>query len=299
MNRNSLRKLEENIYFVPGEHGGRFPACHGFLFDGDERVLMDSGVGEEQIKAIDNQKRIDILIISHSHPDHIRCWNLLEDRVIILPQETPEVVSDLDLLGERFTGSREMGRKWAKYVSGFGVRALREPDQRYSNGETLQLGGCTLEAIHTPGHVGDHYCFLERKTGTLFTTDIEFTKFGPWYGNPESDPDAFEEDIRRVMALPYRRVCSSHNSPIEGDAAQEFEKLLRSFERQRQAVLKLCERGMTLDDMVAASPFYRNAYPNREIHSIFEAYLVKKNLELFQQDGLVKECSGRYLRRIK
>jgi len=296
MNRGEIEKLDENIYFVPGENGGRFPACHGFLLDGGETVLIDSGVGEERIKAIDSEKRIDILIITHSHPDHIRCWNFLHDRVVMVPQETPDVVTDLDLLGERFTGSPEDGRKWAKYVGGFGVQPLRAPDERFSDGELLQLGGCHLEAIHTPGHLKDHYCFFERKSGTLITTDIDFTSFGPWYGNPESDIEVFRKDVTRVMALPYKRVCSSHKTPIEGDATEQFEGFLRSFERQRQAVLELCEKRMTLDSIIAASPFYRNSFPNKELQRVFETNLVRKNLEQLQRDGWVMESNGRYLR---
>jgi glyoxylase-like metal-dependent hydrolase (beta-lactamase superfamily II) len=296
MNRDEIKKLDENISFVPGENRGRFPACHGFLLDGHETVLIDAGIGEDRIRAIDREKRIDVLIITHSHPDHIRCWNLLHDRVIMVPLETPDVVTDLDLLGERFLGSPESGRKWARFVGGFGVSALREPDQRYSDGELLQLGGCDLEAFHAPGHLKDHYCFFERKSGTLITTDIDFTSFGPWYGNPEADIEAFIGDVKKVMALPYTRVCSSHKPPIEGDATDRFEAFLRSFDRQRQAVLELCGRPTTLDDLLAASPFYRNAFPNKEIQRLFETNLVRKNLELLQRDGLIEKSNGRYLR---
>jgi glyoxylase-like metal-dependent hydrolase (beta-lactamase superfamily II) len=296
MNLDEIAQINENLYFVPGERKGRFPACHGFLLDGEETVLIDSGVGEKRIKAIDREKRIDILIISHSHPDHIRCWNLLHDRVIMVPNETPHEITNLDLLGERFTGSPENGRKWAKFANSFGVVALREPDQRYAHGELLQLGGCNLEAIHTPGHLKDHYCFFERNTSTLITTDIDLTSFGPWYGNPEADIEVFREDVKKVMAFPYKRVCSSHRLPIEGDATEQFEGFLGSFDRQRQAVLELCGQPRTLEDVLVASPFYRNAFPNKEIQRLFETNLVKKNLELLQRDGLVRRSNNRYLR---
>ncbi len=80
-----------------------------------------------------------------------------------------------------------------------------------------------------------------RKTGTLITTDIDLTFFGPWCGNPEADLETFLKSIEKVMAVPYRRACSSHKDPIEGDATDVFETYLAGFERQQKKILALCE----------------------------------------------------------
>jgi len=296
MEKNEISQLCENIYFVPGENRGRFPSCHGLLLTGSETVLIDAGVGESQIREIDRARRIDVLIITHSHPDHIRHWYLLHDRVIVLPRETPDVVMDLDRLGERFMGSEDLGKEWVRWVRNYGVRALREPDRRYADGDVLELAGCRLEAIHAPGHLTDHYCFFERITRTLFTTDIDLTSFGPWYGNPEADIEAFQDDVKRVMSLPYERVCSSHKTPITGSATRYFEAFLESFSRQRQAVLDFCDPPASFEDIVAASPIYRNGFPNKILQKGFESNLVRKNLEILLRDGLVEERRGRYVR---
>jgi len=265
------------------------------LLTGKETVLIDAGIGKKKIEEIDQARRIDILIISHSHPDHIRYWHLLHDRRILLPRETPEAVKDLQLLGERFTGTPENGAYWAKWVSGaFGVRALRDPDQRYTDGDILDLGGARLEAIRARGHTDDHYCFLDRKTGTLMTTDIDLTAFGPWYANPESDIALFQESIKKIMAIPYQRVCSSHRPPIEGDATVDFEAFLGHFEAHRTAIRDLCDPPTTVDRIVAASPIYENKLPNKVLQRIFETNMVVKNLQLLIRDGLVEERHGLY-----
>jgi hydroxyacylglutathione hydrolase len=293
--RDDVRQLADSVYFVRGEGDGRFPSCHGFLLSGKETVLIDAGIGEAKIREIDREKHIDILMISHSHPDHIRYWHLLHDRYILLPQQTPDVVQDLQLLGERFTGSSEGGTIWADFVRDrLGVRPLREPDGRYAEGDVLEIGGAELEAIHTPGHLDDHYCFLERKTGTLFATDIDLTSFGPWYGNPESDIEMFEDSVKKVMAMPCNRVCSSHKEPIEGRAATEFEAFLKAFCRQSRQVLELCDRPSSLEDLVEASPFYGNGLPNKSIQQIFEGNMISKNLALLVREGRLQESNGRY-----
>jgi hydroxyacylglutathione hydrolase len=295
MSANHLTKLSENVYWVEGEGKGRFPSCHGFLFSGRETVLIDAGMGEERIREIDRHKRIDILVITHSHPDHIRNWPLLKDRHILLPVETPDAVKDMQLLGERLVGTVEGGAHWARWAgTAFGLRPLRDPDGRYKDGDVLQIGGVELEAIHAPGHIEDHYCFLERNSGTLMTTDIDLTGFGPWYGNVESDIESFEASVKKIMSLSYKRVCSSHKASIEGDATADFEAFLAGFRRQRNAVMELCRTPSTLEEMVDASPFYGNAFRDKVAQRIFEGHMVSKNLALLIRDGLVEKSNGRF-----
>jgi len=290
-----VERLAGELFFVHGESNGRFPACHGFLLRGRETVLIDAGIGLERIRELDRQVRIDVLIISHSHPDHIRMAYLLQDRHILMPKECPDTVSDLPLLGERFTGSKEGGVYWARAMeSAYGVHAVRTPDARFGDGDILYFGAARLQALHTPGHLQDHYCFLELTTGTLLTTDIDFTGFGPWYGNPESDIETFQASIRKMMSLPYSRVCSSHHLPIEGDATADFLASLGGFERQRQAVMEVCRQPSTIDDILVESPLYGDAFPDKFFQHLFERNMSTKILALLIRDRLVAESGGRY-----
>lgn len=295
MTNDLIRQLEGNVYFVPGEGRGLFPSCHGFLFTGRETVLIDAGMAQETIKELDRNNRIDILIITHSHPDHIRHGYLLQDRHILMPLETPDSITDLKLLGERFMGNLDDGTLWARFVHDeCGVRALRLPDSRFGDGEVLSIGGAELEAIRAPGHLDDHYCFLERKTGTFITTDIDLTFFGPWCGNPEADLTTFRASVEKIMAVPYRRVCSSHREPIEGDATDLFESYLAGFERQKKKILDLCRSPITLDAIAARSPFFKDTLSEKTVQTLFEKRLALNHLTLMIQEGLVTESGGVY-----
>lgn len=297
MSYRYLRQLADNVYFVRAEANGKFPYAHGLLITGRETVLIDAGAGEAAIREADRAFPIDTLVISHSHPDHIRDWYLLDDRKILLPRETPEAVTDLRLLGERLTGSAENGAHWTEWVrSGFGVKAMRAPDGRFQDGDLLDLGAAELQTIGTPGHVRDHYCFLERKTGTLFTTDIDLTRFGPWYGNPESAIEPFKQSVATLMSTPYLRVCTSHREPVEGDATYLFEAFLRVFDRHKHTVLELCDQPRTIEEITALSPFYGDAMQNKVLQRVFETNMISKNLALLLKEGAVVESQGKYSR---
>lgn len=260
-------------------------------------MLIDAGIGAKRLCEIDRQFRIDILLITHSHPDHIRHGFCLSDRHILMPRETPESICDLTLLGERFMGTKKAGIEWAEFVhQEFGVRALRLPDDRFGHGDVLEIGGCRLEAIHAPGHLNDHYCFLEHNSGTLITTDIDLTSFGPWCGNPESDFETFRESIRRVMSVDHRRVCSSHKAPIEGTGRKSFEKFLNCFDRQKNLVLELCSVPSTLDELAKKSPFYNNTMKYKNVQYLFERQMISKHLSVLCKEGLVTQTDGLYSR---
>lgn len=294
-NRDDVIKVAENIYLILGPNGSRFPFCNCFLITGKATVLIDAGIGADKIREIDKEKRIDILIISHSHPDHMLGWHVLKDRHIMLPKETPDSVKDMELLGQRFTGDPDKGAYWVKiFKEGLGMNPMRDPDGRFGNGSVLKTGGTQIEAIHTPGHLNDHYCFFNRQTGTLITSDIDFASFGPWYGNPECDIELFQNSVKKIMALPYNQVCPSHASPKKGDATADFEGFLDAFARQREAVLSACHTPRTLEQILALSPFYRNRLPDKVLQKIFETPMIMKNLSLLIRDGLVQEKWGQY-----
>lgn len=180
-----IHPVAPNVFLAAGPGAGRFPYCNAFLLTGDRTVLIDTGIGERRIREIDRRQRIDTLVISHSHPDHLLAWHGLRDRELLLPVQTPDSVHDLREMGLRFTGTPADADYWATMAQNdLGLHPLRPPDRRFADGERLDFGAVQLEAIHAPGHLDDHYCFFETRSGTLFSIDIDFTGFGPWYGSP-------------------------------------------------------------------------------------------------------------------
>ena len=291
-----LAPVVDGIWLVKAPRKSRFPHCNGFLMAGNRVVLLDTGIGAGRIAEIDRLMRIDTLIISHSHPDHILAWHLLADRQLLLPAETPASVQDLGLLGRRFVADHTDAQYWTWVAkSRLGIRPLRQPDQRFRDGQTLDFGSIQLEAIHTPGHLDDHYCFLERHSGTLFSTDIDFTGFGPWYGNPEGNIDQFRASVKQLRGLPFKRICSAHKPPIaKVDAADAFRRYESAFDRQKAAVFDLCRQAMSLEAMVRYSPFYKNRMPDSTLQRIFETQMIRKNLDVLIRENRITTRRGRY-----
>lgn len=294
--RNDVSKLTNTLYRIEGPNGSKFPFCAGYLFIDKAVVLIDAGIGEEKIKEIDKEHPIDILILSHSHPDHLLAWHTLSDRRILAPSEMP-LATDLEDMGQRLTGDKDKGAYWARVLGRpLGLKPMRKPDDRFGNRSLLKMGVTQLEAIHCPGHLWDHYCFFDQTSGILLTTDIELTAFGPRYSSVDSDIGQYKKSVRRLMKFPSVKLCSSHKSPVNGNTEMALEKILQGFDRHRKIILELCSPPRSLQQMVALSPFYRNRLPDKILQRIFEEPMILKNIDLLIQEGAIEEKFGHYRR---
>jgi len=263
---------------------------------GNETILIDTGLDKDTLLAVDKIKRIDTVIFTHSHPDHILNWHLFKDRQIWMPEETPPAITDLHQLGFRFMGTEEKAIYWARLIGdGLGLKPFREPDMRFKDKDIIESGPFRLKAIHAPGHLSDHYCFFEENSQTLITGDIDFSGFGPFYGQPECNIKLFRESIKKVMALPYNQVCASHRSPFKGNATGLFETFLNGFERHSQAILDLLDAPQTVPGLVQKSPIYKDMMPDKRLQETFESGMISKNIALMLETGRVLETDAGFI----
>lgn len=289
-------ELAKDFYLITAPNKSRFPFCNSFLFTGKENFLIDAGMDKQTLFEIDRSCHIDSILFSHSHPDHILNWRHLSDRKIYLPNETPDAIYDLETLGLRFMGSVENGKYWAKVIGeGLDIKPFRRPDFRFKDSDILEIGEFRLQMIHAPGHLADHYCFMELTTETLLTSDIDFSAFGPFYGQPECDIELFIKSIKKVMSFPYKQLCSSHKLPVKGDATEKFEMFMQGFERHKGEILKICKTPQTLDQIVENSPIYRGRMPDKILQDTFERGMVEKSIVQMLKENVIKETESGYM----
>jgi len=81
-----------------------------------------------------------------------------------------------------------------------------------ADGRRLEVGGLTIEALATPGHAPDHFCFLA--PGTLVTGDLLFCGKVGGTGSyfPGSSAQQEWDSLQRVLQLPDDvRVLPGHD----------------------------------------------------------------------------------------
>jgi len=125
------------------------PGTNTYILGKDHTIVLDPGPDDPaHISAIldATHHKIHTIIVTHTHDDHS-------------PAAKP-------LAGK--TGAQLIGAN--QFDDGYQDLTF-QTDKTIQHGTLFSTSELTLEAIHTPGHVGNHFCYLLREEGMLFTGD--------------------------------------------------------------------------------------------------------------------------------
>ncbi|WP_340540547.1 MBL fold metallo-hydrolase [Nocardioides sp. GXZ039] len=153
--------------------------------DDTECVVIDAPHSVEDIMAVVGDRKVKAIVLTHAHDDHSRVAPALRERVsapiLLHPDDKP--LWDLTH-GEDYL--------W---------------DVDLADGTTLDVGGTTLQVLHTPGHAPGAVCLYAPDLGAVFTGDTLFNGGPGATGRSFSDRPTIEASIRaRLFALPEDTV---------------------------------------------------------------------------------------------
>jgi len=95
---------------------------------------------------------------------------------------------------------------------GEGVDADFAPDRRLSDGDTVAGDGWALRALHTPGHMGNHLCFLWGDTA--FSGDHVMGWATSLVSPPDGDLTDFMAALAHLAETGVRRLWPGHGAPV-------------------------------------------------------------------------------------
>jgi glyoxylase-like metal-dependent hydrolase (beta-lactamase superfamily II) len=286
-------EIDDKMVFIEGEDHGRYPFSNSLLIRDKVRALVDTGSGEP-LRDLAKRERVDMIIHTHCHEDHIAGDRFFDSEIAIHRLEAPmleRVEKLVDLYG--------MGESLSPFIlnlvgcSGFSV------DHKFEDGHIFDLGDIQLKAIHTPGHSMGHTCFFEEERGVLFLGDIDLSSFGPWYGALDSTIDDFISSIRRVKGLKPQLAISSHKGVIREGIGERLDAFLEKiYEREERILGFLTSNGRELEEVVAQALIYGN-FPEamRPFYMAMERTMVQKHLKRLIDNGKV-ERSGEIYRSL-
>ena len=215
-----------------------------YLILGEKQALLfDTGMGISDIrKVVEGLTPLPLNVMnSHTHNDHVGDnWRFNE----IYGMDTAFTRANAG--GSTADAQAEIapGEICGELPPGFDAKNYRTRPFKITDwlkgGEKIDLGGRVIEVIATPGHTPDSISLWDAANGLLFPGDMYYA--GPIYlYRPETDLDAYEASIAKMIALKPRLLLPAHNVPV-GDPAV-LPRVLAAMKEVRAGKIKPVKKG--------------------------------------------------------
>ena len=222
-----------------------------FLVRGEKTALIETGPKnrvEDVLAGLASAgvDELDMIVVTHIHLDHAGAAGTLAERfpdarVFVHEVGAPHLVDPSKLWS---SASRIYGELMTALWGGIDP-IPKDRIEVLHDGDKIDLGGRSLQAVETPGHAFHHHAYLDDATGTVFTGDAlgvrlpDVTSIRPTTPPPELDIEKMIESIRRIQSMRPERVCLTHfgpaDAPVEDVCAEAIEVVQKWAEWVRDA----------------------------------------------------------------
>ena len=185
----------------PGAMTG--PGTNTYLLGTESVTVLDPGPAiDEHVDAIlaAGSGRIRHIICTHTHPDHSPAWKALA------------AATGATVIGALPGGDDHQDETFA-------------PDIELHHEYCHRDDGYSLRALHTPGHVSNHYCFLLEEEGMLFAGDHIMNGSTVVIIPPGGDMLAYIDSLHLLLDHQIHAIAPGHGELIH-DSELEIRRLV-------------------------------------------------------------------------
>lgn len=254
-------------------------SCTNVWMPGGRRfVVIDPGSGEPgenaHLLAVIGRRvalgdTVQAVVLSHHHRDHVSGAGAIASALGVPVFAHAETLARIPALPD-----------------GVVTRPLKD-------GDTLDLDGAMLRAVHTPGHARGHLAFFDAARRVLIAGDLVSGLSTILVGFADGDMDSYLDSLRVASALDPKVVLPSHGPPLPGKA---LAATIAHREQREAGILAVMADGAPRDLATIAAA----AYADTPIAPVFLREMQSRaHLARLVRHGLVEKtgCSYRLSKR--
>ncbi|NBD29644.1 MAG: MBL fold metallo-hydrolase [Alphaproteobacteria bacterium] len=197
---------------------------------GDSRLaVIDPGPDDPRHRAALRTaiagRPVSHILVTHAHLDHSPLARPLS-------RETgAPVLAFGDARSGRSAVMQDLARS-GLVGGGEGVDTGFCPDEILADGDRIAGDGWALRALHTPGHMGNHLCFLWEDSA--FSGDHVMGWASSLVSPPDGDLTDFMAGCARLAATGVARLWPGHGAPVADGQARIAELIAHRMAREAQ-----------------------------------------------------------------
>lgn len=286
------------VHLIHGANRGRYPDSNAVYVEG-AGVVIDAGADQARYRELIAGPGVSEVWLSHWHEDHLTHLDLFEGLPLRHMAVEAGALEGIEAMLDWYGYDKEEYREhWRKTLrDDFHIRP-RRATLGFTPGEVIDLGSCTVEVIHAPGHTPGFVAFFFREPQVLFMGDYDLTAFGPWYGDRAGSIEQSIASVRHLQQVPAKIWLTSHEDGcFEGDVAPVFDRYLAVIDEREAKLLDLLAEPRTMDEIVAACIVYRKPREPKAFFEWGEGAIMGKHLDRLLGSGAIALEDGRYRRR--
>jgi len=207
----------------------------------DQLAIIDPGPDlDAHIDALINTigaRQVSHIFVTHTHKDHCGAAMKLSDRV-----NAPNYAAGGHPVATPSDDAPPL-EEGADY--GF------EPDHLITHGEIFSGPNWTIEAVATPGHLSNHFCFALKEEKTLFTGDHIMGWATTVIAPPDGDMGDYFDSLQLLLDRDDKIYFPTHGAPIK--EPHRFVRAVKTHRHIRDGqIMEQLRKGRTkITDIVA------------------------------------------------
>jgi glyoxylase-like metal-dependent hydrolase (beta-lactamase superfamily II) len=168
------------------------------------------------------------------------------------------------------------------------------PDVALRGGEVFQLpGDTTLRVIHTPGHAGNHLCYLLDEERMLFTGDHVMQGSTVVINPPDGDMSAYLRSLGELKSLALDWLAPGHGF-LMAEPSQAMQRIVDHRLKREASVLSAVPTEGAADIDALLSTVYADVPAH--LHAMARRSLLAHLLKLRDDRRVIQQADGGWTR---